>query len=192
MKVGHTLTALFLATVAAAVQAGADCDFGTLHPGAPPETSQFGFLIGNFSVSLHAWQGDRWSPPRAAGARWNGRFALNGMAVYDEWFDPGPDQTDGVWGVNVRTFDPSAELWKMMWISLPERQVQDLRAQIQDGVLTMWQVYPERPGWKAQFEITDADHWARISYVQNDAGAWTPQYRLAATRITCGSVEGGF
>ncbi len=75
-----------------------------------------------------------------------------------------------------------------MWISLPERQVQDLRAEVQGGTLTLWQVYPERPGWKAEFEIVDADHWARVSYVTDrDSDQWTPQYRLAATRVPCDS-----
>lgn len=166
---------------------GGGCDYGAPHPQAPPETAQFAFLIGEFEIALHGWQGDGWSPPRPAGARWNGRYALNGMTIYDEWFDPGPDRADGTWGANVRTYDPDAGLWKMMWIALPGRQVQDLRAQVRDGTLTMWQVYPERPGWKAEFEVTDADHWARISYVQDpETGEWSPQYRLAATRLPCG------
>lgn len=177
---------LAMAAAAAAAPADPGCDYGSMHPEAPAATRQFQFLIGDFDISLHGWQNGAWTPPRAAGARWNGRWGLNGMAVYDEWFDPGPDRPDGVWGVNVRTFDPQAGLWKMMWISLPERQVQDLRAEVRDGTLTMWQVYPERPGWKAEFETLDDDHWTRISYLQDPGtGEWTPQYRLAASRIPC-------
>ena len=182
--------ALLLTTVLAeGARAAAEraCDYGAPHPQAPPETRQFAFLIGDFEVSLSAWQGEGWSPPRQVGARWNGRYGLNGMVIVDEWFDPSPEQTDGVWGVNVRTFDPQARQWKMMWISLPERQVQDLRAEVQDGTLTMWQVYPERPGWRAEFEVAGDGHWARISYVRDGAdGEWTPQYRLAATPVPCG------
>jgi hypothetical protein len=177
---------LLLVTAAHTWAAAAACDHGSAHPKAPPETAQFAFLIGEFDITLHGWQGDGWSPPRPAGARWNGRYGLNGMAIYDEWFDPGPEHADGTWGVNVRTFDPEAGLWKMMWISLPTREVQDLRAELRDGTLTMWQVYPKRPGWKAEFEVTDEDHWARVSYVRDDeTGPWSPQYRLAATRIPC-------
>jgi hypothetical protein len=160
------------------------CDPGAPHPDAPPQTRQFAFLIGTFDMSLHGWEGDDWGPARPAGARWTGRYGLNGMAIYDEWYDPGPDDPDGVWGVNVRTFDPNEGLWKMMWISLPERQVQDLRAEVRKGVLTMWQVYPERADWKAEFDIVDADHWARVAYIR-EGDEWTPQYRLAATRIPC-------
>jgi hypothetical protein len=177
--------AVLLFLLSTSAQAAGSCDYGTPHREAPPETAQFGFLIGEFDIALHGWQGDGWSPPRSVGARWNGRYGLNGMAIYDEWFDPGPDADVGVWGVNVRTFDPAAEMWKMMWISLPSREVQDMRAAERDGTLTMWQVYPERPDWKAEFEVIDDDHWARVSFVRDDAGAWTPQYRLAATRIPC-------
>jgi hypothetical protein len=73
----------------------------------------------------------------------------------------------------------------MMWISTAGRQVQDLRAETIAGELTMWQVYPERPGWKAVFERIDADRWARVSYQQDEQGAWQPQFRLEATRQPC-------
>lgn len=55
---------------------------------------------------------------------------------------------------------------------------------MKDGKLTMWQVHPERPDLGAVFEIEDEDHWARISFTPDEeTGEWTPQYRLAATRI---------
>jgi hypothetical protein len=173
---------LLLATSAAA----SECDFGQMNPNAPPETTQFGFLIGNFTVTLHAWRDEAWTPPRPAGARWNGWWGLNGMAVYDEWYDPSPDDPDGTSGVNVRSFNAETGQWTMMWVALPFHQVQDLRAEVQDGVLTMWQVDPERPGWKADFEIIDADRRARVDYIQDpEGGAWTPRFRLEATRIPC-------
>lgn len=77
----------------------------------------------------------------------------------------------------------------MMWVALPGHQVQDLRAEMRDGVLTMWQIYPERAGWKAEFEIIDADRWARVDYLQDpESGDWTPRFRLAATRTSCNHV----
>ena len=88
-------------------------------------------------------------------------------------------------GVNVRMYDDAEAVWKMMWISTSGMQVQDLRAEIRDGVLTMWQVYPERPGWKAEFEVIGDDQWARVSYQQEEAGAWQPRFRLVATRLSC-------
>jgi len=37
------------------------CDYGTVHPSAPAETSEFAFLIGDYKISLHAWRGEDWS-----------------------------------------------------------------------------------------------------------------------------------
>jgi hypothetical protein len=81
---------------------------------------------------------------------WQNSAPESGIQVHDEWFDPGaPGGAGPVRGVNVRMYDPDDGVWKMMWIASPTRQVQDLRAEVREGVLTMWQLYPERPGWKA-------------------------------------------
>ncbi len=178
----HTLIG-FTLLLGGAVHAADACDPGMLHIDAPEETRQFAFLIGEHQVTLHAWTGTGWTPPRPVNARWRGWYGLDGMAIYDEWIDPQPD-TGGL-GVNVRLYDPEESIWKMMWVSTSGRQIQDLRAEIREGELTMWQVYPERPGWKAVFELLDEDRWARVSYQQDDKGAWQPQFRLEATRQPC-------
>lgn len=164
-----------------------NCDYGTLNPDAPEETKQFSFLIGDYRIHLHAWQEDKWSPPLPSStARWNGRYGLGGMVIIDEWFNPDPaQQPDGNRGVNVRMYDPEENIWKMMWIATSTKVVQDLRAEIRDGVLTMWQVYPDRPHFKAIFNVHDADHWERISFTHDDDGNWVKQYKLAASRLPC-------
>jgi hypothetical protein len=163
------------------------CDYGERHPAAPAEIEQFEFLIGDYTVRFHAWQGDTWSPPQpGTSARWNGWYGLGGMAIVDEWFNPDPGiDPDAPRGINVRMYDDKAQEWDMMWIATGANQVQDLRAQVKDGALTMWQVYPDRPDFKAIFEIEDDDHWARISFNKNDKGEWQKQFKLAATRIPC-------
>ena len=163
------------------------CDYGAAHPTVPPQFAQFEFLVGDFEITSHAWTGDGWTPPRpGARARWNGWYGLGGMAIYDEWFDPDPGlDPDAPRGVNVRFFDTESSQWKMMWIASGAAQVQDLRAEMRDGKLTMWQVYPERPGFLADFTVEDEDHWYRVSYTKDEQGEWAPQFKLAATRIPC-------
>jgi hypothetical protein len=34
------------------------------------------------------------------------------MAIHDEWYDPGPDGPQGVWGVNVRTFGVDVSVFR--------------------------------------------------------------------------------
>lgn len=164
------------------------CDPGAPHPDAPAELAQFSFLVGDFDITSHVWQGLDWSPARPGPhARWNGWYGLDGMAIYDEWYDPDPGfDRSGFKGVNVRFYDADKSEWQMMWVSTGGKQVQDLRAEMRDGKLTMWQVYPERPGFLADFTVVDEDHWYRTSYTQDAEGMWTPAFKLAATRIPCG------
>jgi len=171
--------------------AAVSCDYGEPDPNAPAQLAQFGFLIGDYRIGLHVWQGDHWSPPQpGVTARWNGRYGLGGMVIVDEWFNPDLAQsTDGNRGINVRMYDPDEHIWKMMWIATSNKTVQDLRAEVRDGTLTMWQVYPERPDFKAIFNVHDKDHWERISFKHDADGNWVRQYKLAATRLPCMGSE---
>ena len=186
------VAALLLATATRVAGQEATCDYGAPHPNAPVELSQFAFLVGDYDITSHAWRNGTWTPPRPGPhARWNGRYGLGGMAIYDEWFDPNPsDDPDAPRGVNVRMYDTEAGQWKMMWLATAGMTVQDLRAELRDGKLTMWQEYPERAGFLADFTVEDEDHWHRISYTRGDDGEWRPQFKLAATRIPCGAPGG--
>lgn len=163
------------------------CDYGVPNPEAPKAMSQFAFLIGDYRIHLHAWRNGAWTPPQpGVTARWNGRYGLNGLVIEDEWFHPDPAQQDEPGGgINVRMFDDDEKVWKMMWIATAGKVVQDLRAEMKDGVLTMWQVYPDRPDFRATFHVEDQDHWHRISYIPDDNRGWVPQFKLAASRLPC-------
>ena len=184
-------TCLLFSTASATAQDIASpktCDYGTIHPNAPAETQQFKFLVGDYKIHLHKWLGEDWSPAQPGiTARWNGWFGLGGMAIVDEWYSPDPAQDpDAGRGINVRMYDSEAGEWDMMWVATGGRQVQDLRAKVIDGVLTMWQVYPDRPDFQATFHIEDADHWSRVTDAKDENGEWVKTFLLAATRIPCG------
>ncbi|NKC01087.1 MAG: hypothetical protein GKR90_21690 [Pseudomonadales bacterium] len=145
--------------------------------------SEFDFLLGEHDVTLHAWTGSNWTPPRPTNAEWHGRRGLRDLVIEDEWFDADPK--NGNSGINVRMFDAEDGDWKMMWISSSTKQVQDLRAKTIDGTLTMWQVYPEREGWKAEFEVLSNCQWQRVDYTKNEDG-WQRKFKLVASRRECG------
>ncbi|MEO1305320.1 MAG: hypothetical protein AAFV37_10110 [Pseudomonadota bacterium] len=163
------------------------CDYGSPHPNAPAELSQFAFLIGDFEITSHIMTPSGWSPPRPGPrARWNGWYSMGGMMITDEWYDPDPGlQPDSPRGINVRMYDEASEEWKMMWVATGAARVQDLRAKMIDDKLTMWQVYPTEIELIADFTVEDQDHWHRVSYVQNEDGDWIPQFKLRATRLAC-------
>lgn len=172
---------------AAAAPIAPRCDYGSPHPQAPAELAQFSFLIGDFEITSHIMTPTGWSPPRPGPrARWNGWYSMGGMMITDEWYDPDPGlQPDAPRGVNVRMYDVESAEWIMMWVATRTKRVQDLRAAMKDGKLTMWQVYPTKIDLLADFTIEDDDHWYRVSYTQDDAGDRVPQYKLRATRIAC-------
>ena len=165
------------------------CDYGTPHPNAPEELAQFDFLIGDYTITSHAWSGGAWTPPRPGPrARWNGYYVLGGMAIADEWYDPDPGHdADTPRGINMRMWDAESGEWDMMWVHSSARQVQDLRAKMIDGKLTMWQEYPDRPNFRAYFERLGPDSWHRITLAKDEAGEWQPTFKLVATRIECPS-----
>lgn len=142
-------------------------------------STDFDFLLGEHDVALHAWTPAGWSPPRPVNAQWHGRRGLRDAVIIDEWFDPQAGD-----GVNVRLYDQEEQLWHMMWISTNGKQVQDLRAEVRDGKLIMWQVYPERPDWRAEFIQLNHCAWAREDGKMVD-GSWQPGFRLVATKREC-------
>ena len=72
-----------------------------------------------------------------------------------------------------------------MWLATGAMQVQELAAAVQDGVLTMWQVHPERPDFRASFHVHDDDRWEGVQHARDDDGEWQPRFRLSAQRIPC-------
>lgn len=165
------------------------CDYGSPHPDAPEELAQFDFLIGDFAITVFRWVEGQWQEvpfSQYGPARWNGRYALGGMAIADEWYDrdPGLDPA-APRGINIRMWDDEAQEWDMTWLYTGNHQGTDLRARIEDGRLTMWQVYPERPDFRAYFERYSPDSWARIALAPDAEGNWHKTIKLQATRIAC-------
>lgn len=187
-RAAAALAALILAAPAAGQGlAPPSCDYGEMNPDAPPELARFDFLIGDYTVEAAGLRGGEWTTrPGAPPARWNGRWILGGMAIEDEWFDadPGLDPRSAR-GVNVRMWDPQAGEFDMMWVYDGTHQVQDLRAREIDGVLTMWQVYPERPDFRATFHRLPDGAWERITLAPDENGEWRPTVRLRATPVAC-------
>lgn len=167
--------------------AAPSCDHGAAHPSAPAELAQFDFLIGDYTIAAHAWRGGAWTPPRPGSpARWNGYYALGGMAIADEWYDVDPGHApETPRGMNVRRWDAEAGEWDMMWLHSIGSQVTDLRARMIDDKLTMWQIYPEGSKIRSYFERLGPDNWHRITQSKNDSGEWQPTFKLVATRIPC-------
>ncbi len=180
-----------VAGLAALMAAG--WEIGTRSPAAPAQLEEFEFLIGCFRIDAQRYHADRNDFGPTVQTYWNGRWALEGWAVYDEWFNvqiPG-QPTDLGRGANLRMVNPETGIWTMVWVHTNNAPGQDLRAQMRDGDMVMWQVHPRRDNdWKAVFDIVDDNHWVRTEYVREHAtDEWRPTGRLNATQVSCDEVS---
>jgi len=162
------------------------CNFGEPAEGAPAEIQQFEFLIGNFRIEARRWADEAFSEGYLE-AQWNGRWGLDGRVVIDDWFGPqiSPEAPRN-FGTNVRYFNPETGRWSMVWQATNGSAMVLEAEQGEDGVLRMWQVYPE-PTTERQihFEIYGDDHWARIDGGVDENGNFTPQLKLEAFAVPC-------
>jgi len=186
MIAAGVLAASALLALPAAAQSTGVCNFGAPAADAPPEISQFEFLIGNFRIEARQWTGEAFSDGYLE-AQWNGYWGLGGRAVIDEWFGPqvSPDRPRS-FGVNVRYFDPDKGRWSMVWQATSGAALILEAEQGEDGVLRMWQVYPEPATERfIYFEIYDEGHWARIDGQVLEDGTHLPQFKLEAHEVPC-------
>lgn len=87
--------------------------FGSQNPEAPPETSQFAFLVGDFSCEEQRRDPSPNAPWRNYRSRWRARYALNGWAIQDEYF--GPEETF----LGIRYFDRAEGSWSITFYNAP-------------------------------------------------------------------------
>jgi hypothetical protein len=105
------------------------------HPGAPAETAQFAFLVGD-------WECDtRFLKPDGGGynegrARWTGRWILDGWAIQDVWLGYGPSGQE-FHGTNIRSFNPQTSRWDNRWLAQGDLQWKYFWAERRDGTMVM-------------------------------------------------------
>ena len=80
-----------------------------LHPDAPPEMAQFGFLVGSFECKTRQLTAN--GDYVEGTGRWTGRFTLDGFAFEDDWV------STSLRGTTWRTFDPAKKRWVNRWLA---------------------------------------------------------------------------
>jgi len=185
-----------LAAAVLALSAPATCsaqtatawDLGERAEHAPEQLDDFAFLIGCHDAVTRRWDeaaGD-WGP--GAPARWDGRWALDGWAIYDEWYNvqiPGQPEDLGR-GANIRAVDAVSGRWFMTWVHTGGAALV-LHAKRRGDVIEMWQVEPHDDfDRKSVFTVGDDGAWVRETQVRLwGTDAWTRTGRLEATKVSC-------
>jgi hypothetical protein len=91
-----------------------ETEFGNPNPQAPPELSQFAFIIGKWRCDVRvkgkdgAWQ--------AYQASWVGRYILDGYVIADEYRMTNQAGELIVHGMNFRSYSAEKKTWVMRWL----------------------------------------------------------------------------
>jgi len=90
-------------------------EYGNPNPKAPPELSQFAFIIGKWrcDVRLTGEDGTRQSYQ----ATWVGRYILDGYVIADEYRMTNQRGELIVHGMNFRSYSVEKKTWVMRWLS---------------------------------------------------------------------------
>jgi hypothetical protein len=86
--------------------------FGRLNPGAPKETEQFAFMIGEFDCTdeIINPKSGKWVKMPAV---WNAKYFLNGYGIQDQYWSPAFSTS------NIRIFDVKDKKWKVTFFRMP-------------------------------------------------------------------------
>ena len=91
-----------------------DQEFGAPNPKAPPELSQFAFLIGKWRCDAKVKSANgEWQTFKAS---WLGRFILDGYVIEDEYRMTSPSGELIVFGMNFRAYDAAHHTWNIKWL----------------------------------------------------------------------------
>jgi hypothetical protein len=91
-----------------------DKEYGSPNPKAPPELSQFAFIIGKWRCDVRV-KGDNgtWQPYQAT---WVGRYILDGYVIADEYRMTNLAGELVVQGMNIRSYSVEKKTWIMRWL----------------------------------------------------------------------------
>jgi len=149
--------------------------FGRPNPAAPPELTQFAFMIGEFDCVDRLLQQDgSWQETTAI---WNASYFLDGFGIQDRYWN------DRFATSNIRIYDPGRGSWFVNYAMMPTatvatKQWQGEQLMTDDGpTMVMWSGSPDRQnGSLLTFsEITETGFRWSGANVQNGANTvtWT-------------------
>jgi hypothetical protein len=93
-----------------------DNEYGRPNPKAPPELSQFAFIIGEWLCDVRVKGEDAtWQPYQAT---WVGRYILDGYVIADEYRMTNQSGELVVHGMNFRSYSVEKKTWVMRWLNV--------------------------------------------------------------------------
>lgn len=90
-------------------------EYGKPNPNAPPELSQFAFLIGEWKFDAKLKRKD--GTQESFTGTWEGRYVLDRHAIADEYRMTTSAGELVVLGINLRAYDSKKKAWNMKWLN---------------------------------------------------------------------------
>lgn len=147
----------------------------------PPGVAEgFGRLVGEtWTCAQSRVQPDgSWQTDEKA-SRWRFEYILDGYAVQDFWMP-----ASGPAGTNLRTYDPSEGLWRMVWATQSQPRFDHFEARVVDGEIVMEGKRWARPSF--------GEHTAQITFhdIAEDRFDWRyevlgPEGPNSVFRLAC-------
>ena len=173
--------------------------FGQVHPDAPPETRQFGRLVGVWRTEQEVRKQDGSWVPQPSGL-WIWKYILDGFAIQDLWYQRKGEVPafTGVSGrpyllTGLRIFDLKSGQWKVGWAAngggrSPGADWGVLTAKQHDGQLILTGPPVESPQGRARQRVVFSDFTASSfrwtsEFSMNDGKSWSAVMRIRATRL---------
>lgn len=162
-----------------------ELNLGHLSPDAPPETQQFGQLVGSWAIADESLQPDgTWA--EGPGADWIWRYILDGHAIQDDWISPPIDRAAGrtqrQFGTNIRIYNPASQSWDMAWTSTTDQHITSFSAKAVNNEIIMQGEWNGRDSRITFYNITTNTFEWKLEIRGDNAGSWTEIYRIFASR----------
>ena len=141
-------------------------EYGRPNPKAPPELSQFAFIIGEWRCDVRVEGPDEtWETFQAT---WVGRYILDGYVIADEYRMTNRAGDVVVHGINFRTYSVDRKTWVMRWLDATRSFWVELGSEDRGGV----RVTPEA----ITFDLVDQfapDALSRVTFSNMSADHFT-------------------
>ena len=153
-------------------------EYGKPNPKAPPELSQFAFLIGKWRGEAKLKREDgTWESLKAS---WEGHYILDGYAIADEYRMTTPAGGLLVLGLNLRSYDVKKKAWNLKWLNALDGTWTDLGSEELGGVVADEQAISYRMKepvarhafTRATYTNISADHFTWRGERSDDGGTW--------------------
>ncbi|HSE31335.1 MAG TPA: hypothetical protein VLA93_07130 [Pyrinomonadaceae bacterium] len=143
-----------------------DTGYGNPNPKAPPELSQFAFLIGSWRCDVSVKGADgTWQKYQAT---WVGRYILDGYVIADEYRMINEAGELVVHGMNLRSYSVEKKTWVMRWLDATRSSWVELGPKRLGGV----RVSPETITFNL-VDIFAPDAISRVTFSNISAGRFT-------------------